>query len=111
MAAYWFHFHVAGGPSQASKQTKQKTFYELVIVVVGHAFCVVHKVGFYCFVVAGVFGQLLIGSSKFHCLAFKLQLFAVRLAINIECRRSPELRPLPCLADMQVLCVGVNHSN
>jgi len=82
MAAYWFH--VAGGP----KPNKQKTFYELVIVVVCHAFCVVHKVGFYCFVVAAVFGQLLIGSSKLHSVAFKLQLFAVRMAINIECCRA-----------------------
>lgn len=90
MAAYWFH--VPGGP----KPNKQKTFYELVIVVVVHAFCVVHKVGFYCFVVAAVFGQLLIGSSKFHCLAFKLQLFAVRMVINIKCCRLPDISSTHC---------------
>lgn len=55
-----------------------------------HAFCAAINIFYYtCFYLLLLLalvlpGQLLIGSSKIHCLAFKLQLFAVKMVINIE---------------------------
>lgn len=94
----------------ASHSGKEK-FYELVIVVVA---LVEHDTPFVCAI--NIFllflllfprrclGQLLIGSSKFHCLAFKLQLFAVKMVINID--RESEWERVYLLSAMQRLTHG-----
>lgn len=94
----------------ASHSGKEK-FYELVIVVVA---LVEHDTPFVCAI--NIFllflllfprrclGQLLIGSSKFHCLAFKLQLFAVKMVINID--RESEWERVYLLSAMHRLTHG-----